>query len=71
MGKNRHTKDRMFITSTEWKHEYGGHKQAVAHNNQPLPFDHCALSLAPFETPVCTQEVYICIYVCMYSSRIV
>mmetsp|Transcript_1198 Transcript_1198/g.1951 ORF Transcript_1198/g.1951 Transcript_1198/m.1951 type:complete len:562 (+) Transcript_1198:133-1818(+) len=56
MGKNRHTKDRMFITSTEWKHEYGGHKQAVAHNNQPLPFDHCALSLAPFETPVCTQE---------------
>mmetsp|Transcript_19918 Transcript_19918/g.37057 ORF Transcript_19918/g.37057 Transcript_19918/m.37057 type:complete len:621 (-) Transcript_19918:81-1943(-) len=56
MGKNRHSKDRLFITATEHKNEYGGKKTKTKHDYQALPFDHCYLSLAPFETPVCTAE---------------
>ncbi len=26
MGKNQHSQDRMFITASEWKKQYGGHK---------------------------------------------
>ena len=57
MGRNnRHSKDRLFITATEWRQEYGGKKVQAVHGYQCLPFDHCALSLVPFETPVCTPE---------------
>ena len=56
MGKNRHSKDRLFITATEWKTEHGGKKDSIKHGYQTLPFDHCALSLVPFESPVCTPE---------------
>jgi peptidyl-prolyl cis-trans isomerase-like protein 2 len=52
MGKNRHSKDRLFITATEWATEYGGKKTAKIGGNRPLPFDHCALSLAPYTNPV-------------------
>lgn len=59
MGKNKHSKDRMFLTATEWKMDYGGKKQVAGKNNQYhiLPFDHCALSLTPFVNPCCTPEV--------------
>lgn len=57
MGKkNRHSKDRLFITATEWSNEYGGKKTAATHGYRSLPFDHCALTLTPYETPVCTEE---------------
>ena len=58
MGKHRHTKDREFISATEWKNEYGGKRVTVGSQDSVhiLPFDHCALSLAPFQTPVCTPE---------------
>lgn len=52
MGKNRHSKDRLFITATEWSTENGGKKAVKSTVSRPLPFDHCALSLAPFNTPV-------------------
>lgn len=26
MGKKQHQKDKLYVTSTEWKHFYGGHK---------------------------------------------
>lgn len=53
MGKNKHSKDRMFITATEWAVKYGGKKHGSrGGQSRPLPFDHCALSLAPFHTPV-------------------
>lgn len=48
----RHSKDRIFITATEWATQYGGKKAAKTVNARPLPFDHCALSLTPFVTPV-------------------
>jgi peptidyl-prolyl cis-trans isomerase-like protein 2 len=53
MGKNQHSKDRMFITATEWATQYGGKKRKASGANEirPLPFDHCALSLAPFTSP--------------------
>lgn len=47
----RHSKDRLFITATEWKEEYGGKKAKKSAGHRPLPFDHCALSLSPFHTP--------------------
>lgn len=47
----------MYITSTEWKTEYGGKKNNSNNKDyRPLPFDHCALSLSQFHDPVCTQE---------------
>ena len=52
MGKNRHSKDKMYITATEWSQEYGGKKTTREAASRPLPFDHCALSLTPFRTPV-------------------
>ena len=56
MGKNRHSKDRLFITSTEWGRDWGGKKVATIHENRPVPFSHCAISLTPYETPCCTDE---------------
>jgi len=54
MGKNsRHSKDRLYITATEWSTNYGGKKVAANENTvRSLPFSHCALSLLPYETPV-------------------
>jgi peptidyl-prolyl cis-trans isomerase-like protein 2 len=53
MGKNRHSKDKLYITATEWATEYGGKRTASREGgSRPLPFDHCALSLGPFKTPV-------------------
>ena len=51
-----------YITSTEWKNEWGG-KKANRGLNDPdqqdyrrLPFDHCALSLQPYETPYADRD---------------
>jgi peptidyl-prolyl cis-trans isomerase-like protein 2 len=56
MGKNQHSKDRLFITATEWKTQYGGKKSVDRSVWRPLPFDCCALSLTQFETPACTPD---------------
>lgn len=57
MGKHRHTKDRIYISATEWAEEYGGKKDRNSGvNSKPLAFDHCALSLVVYETPACLQE---------------
>jgi len=42
----------MYITATEWSQEYGGKKTVREAASRPLPFDHCALGLTPFHTPV-------------------
>ncbi|OMP01817.1 hypothetical protein COLO4_11575 [Corchorus olitorius] len=57
MGKKQHSKDRMFITKTEWATEWGGAKSKE--NRTPfkrLPFYCCALTFTPFESPVCTED---------------
>lgn len=63
MGKRQHQKDKLYLTSTEWRTLYGG-KQASNENDvnsrfRRLPFDHCALSLQPFEYPYCNSEGFI------------
>ncbi|RLN92854.1 hypothetical protein BBJ28_00007846 [Nothophytophthora sp. Chile5] len=59
MGKNRHTKDRLFITQTEHKYLYGGKKQEIRRAYRRT-FGWCRsrpLSLMRRVTnPVCTRE---------------
>ena len=57
-NKGRHSQDKMYISASEWKKEYGGRRDAINRSKEvrALPFDHCALSLTPFDTPVCTPE---------------
>lgn len=56
MGKKQHSKDRMFITKTEWATEWGGAKSKSATPFKRLPFYCCALTFTPFEDPVCTVD---------------
>jgi peptidyl-prolyl cis-trans isomerase-like protein 2 len=56
MGKNQHSRDRLFITATEWKRDYGGKNAAAQSRDQPVPFDCCGLSFLPFVDPVCTPD---------------
>lgn len=60
MGKN-HNKDRMYITATEWREEWGGNKNrpATTHRFKKLPFNCCSLSLRPFDDPVCTLDGHV------------
>ncbi|OWM82099.1 peptidyl-prolyl cis-trans isomerase CYP65 isoform X2 [Punica granatum] len=57
MGKKQHSKDRMFITNTEWATEWGGakSKETGAHFKR-LSFYCCSLTFTPFEDPVCTAD---------------
>lgn len=60
MGKKQHSKDRMFITSTEWATEWGGAKsKEIRTPFKRLPFYCCALTFTPFEDPVCTVEGHV------------
>ncbi|XP_056275208.1 RING-type E3 ubiquitin-protein ligase PPIL2 [Pseudoliparis swirei] len=57
MGKRQHQKDKMYITCSEYTNFYGGKKSEIPKADfRRLPFDHCSLSLQPFEYPVCTDE---------------
>ncbi|XP_066544987.1 RING-type E3 ubiquitin-protein ligase PPIL2 [Amia ocellicauda] len=60
MGKRQHQKDKMYITCSEYTHFYGGKKPDIPKANfRRLPFDHCSLSLQPFEYPMCTPEGHV------------
>ncbi|EPS73585.1 hypothetical protein M569_01162, partial [Genlisea aurea] len=57
MGKKQHSKDRMFITKTEWATEWGGAKSKESGVPfKRLPFYCCGLTFTPFEDPVCTGD---------------
>ncbi|KAI7813185.1 RING-type E3 ubiquitin-protein ligase PPIL2 [Triplophysa rosa] len=57
MGKRQHQKDKMYITCAEYTQFYGGKKSEIPQGNfRRLPFDHCSLSLQPFEYPMCTVD---------------
>ncbi|KAL4646580.1 peptidyl-prolyl cis-trans isomerase-like 2 [Arapaima gigas] len=57
MGKRQHQKDKMYITCSEYTNFYGGKKSEIPQANfRRLPFDHCSLSLQPFEYPMCTPD---------------
>ncbi|KAJ3268187.1 Peptidyl-prolyl cis-trans isomerase cyp8 [Terramyces sp. JEL0728] len=53
MGKKT---DKMYMTASEWEHEFGGAKKKVQTNYKKLPFHCCSLSFTPFENPVCTVD---------------
>ena len=56
MGKHKHSKDRMFITYSELKSDWGGKKDPQHIPIAKLPFFCCALSLMPFQNPVCSPD---------------
>jgi peptidyl-prolyl cis-trans isomerase-like protein 2 len=62
MGKKQHQKDKMYLTTTEWTTLYGGKRAAQKPGKDPraefrrLPFNHCSLSLQPFEVPYCCED---------------
>ncbi|GFR52819.1 hypothetical protein Agub_g15442, partial [Astrephomene gubernaculifera] len=57
MGKKQHQKDRLFLTTKEWKEEWGGFKGGkAAAPFKRLPFHCCAITFTPFEDPACTDD---------------
>eukprot|EP00899_Mesostigma_viride_P012634 jgi/Mesvir1/21371/Mv20855-RA.1 len=57
MGKGQHSKDKLYLTATEWKDEWGGAKDKESRQVfRCLPFYCCGISFVPFEDPVCTEE---------------
>ena len=56
MGKNQHSKDQLYITQTEWKHDWGGKKTGLHLPWKTLPYDCCAISFRPFDTPMGTAD---------------
>jgi len=57
MGKkNRHSKDRLYMSAAETAAQGGRQSGAGASRDRTLPFECCALSLSPFETPCCGVE---------------
>jgi peptidyl-prolyl cis-trans isomerase-like protein 2 len=71
MGKHRHSKDKMHITYTELKEDWGGKKDVKRIPFAKLPFYCCALSLSPFQTPVCTPDghVYDLVYIMPFLRK--
>ncbi|XP_065683023.1 RING-type E3 ubiquitin-protein ligase PPIL2 isoform X1 [Hydra vulgaris] len=57
MGKKQHQKDKLYLTTKEWKEEWGGKKdEGQIEKFRRLPFNYCSISLQPFEHPLCTVE---------------
>lgn len=61
MGRKQHQGDKLWLTTQEWKYFFGGKKPGRKADPDEvdfkrLPFDHCALSLQPFENPYCDEE---------------
>ncbi|XP_012274913.1 peptidyl-prolyl cis-trans isomerase-like 2 [Orussus abietinus] len=61
MGKRQHQKDKMYLTYTEWTTLYGGKSAGTLETDEDvtfrrLPYDHCCLSLQPFEHPYCDSD---------------
>ncbi|KAL2924705.1 Peptidyl-prolyl cis-trans isomerase CYP65 [Bienertia sinuspersici] len=72
MGKKQHSKDRMYITKTEWATEWGGAKSKELRTPfKRLPFYCCALTFTPFEIPVCTRDgsVFETMYIIPYIRK--
>ena len=56
MGKGRHASDRLYENSAE-AGRFGAAAAAARHESvKALPFTHCALTLAPWETPMMAPD---------------
>lgn len=54
--------DKNYITRSEWTNDFGGarRKRTLASEDfKQLPFDHCSLTLLPFEKPVATVDGHV------------
>ncbi|PIA29341.1 hypothetical protein AQUCO_06000004v1 [Aquilegia coerulea] len=71
MGKKQHSKDRMYLTKTEWATEWGGAKSKEVVPFKRLPFYCCSLTFTPFEDPVCTPDgsVFDIIHIIPYIKK--
>jgi peptidyl-prolyl cis-trans isomerase-like protein 2 len=58
MSKHRHSKDKLHLTYSEIRDEFASKKKKKV-PFEKLPFYCCALSLAPFEDPVCTSDGHV------------
>ncbi|GMH41521.1 hypothetical protein BSKO_09431 [Bryopsis sp. KO-2023] len=56
MGKKQHSKDRLYLTTKEWKEEWGGNRGPREVPFTKLPFYCCAITFTPFEDPVCSPD---------------
>jgi len=61
MGRKQHQSDKLWLTTQEMKYFFGGYKgdrkiDPEEVDYKRLPFDHCALSLQPFENPYCDED---------------
>ena len=71
MGKKQHSKDRLFLTRSEWNAEWGGYKAGKDVKQAELPYYCCALSLQPFTHPYCTKDGYIFDLTCVKNTFII
>ncbi len=56
MGRGKNT-NKMYISMKEWTEQFGGKKEGERKSIfKPLPFYCCAISLQPFEDPVCNDD---------------
>lgn len=56
MGKHRHSKDKLYITPTEYKRDWGGKKDPSLKPIPRLSFNYCPLGFQPCGQPVCTPQ---------------
>mmetsp|Transcript_19891 Transcript_19891/g.22135 ORF Transcript_19891/g.22135 Transcript_19891/m.22135 type:complete len:504 (-) Transcript_19891:86-1597(-) len=56
MGRKGKKQNRNYITYSEWVNEFGGKKDVKEQKIQLLPYDHCALTLQPWQDPVCNPD---------------
>lgn len=65
MGKRRHQSDKLWISNSEHMADWGGKRSTSKLRSgdlaamERLPFDHCALSMRPFVTPVASPDGYV------------
>uniref|UniRef100_A0AC35TT50 RING-type E3 ubiquitin transferase n=1 Tax=Rhabditophanes sp. KR3021 TaxID=114890 RepID=A0AC35TT50_9BILA len=63
MGKKQHQKDKLYLTTKEWKDSFGGNKDTFPRSEKGvfrrLPFTHCSLTLVPYEKPCCSKDGYL------------
>ena len=65
MGKNQHSKDRLYITATEWKEQYGGVKKGSVTGYKSLPFDCECPTRGSSQDPPCTNCIAAaCLHIC-------
>ena len=67
MGRKQHQGDKLWLTTQEMKYFFGGKRPDRKTDPDEvdfkrLPFDHCSISLQPFENPYCDDQGMVYIY---------